>query len=116
MIVATTLVALNQANIINISLLTKKINEVESKNRELQDEITNLKTDTKKRKKVDDRLIPLTVSIMIEQELLHDAKVECFAKVQKMEDIINSLDKHIENASQVNINTESLRENIEELD
>ena len=55
----------------------------------------------KKWKKVDDHLIPLRESILVEQELLHDSKVECFVEVQKMADIIKALEKHLENASQV---------------
>ena len=52
----------------------------------------------------------------LEQDHFHDAKVECFAEVQKMEDIIKDLEKHLENASQVYQNMEYLHTNIEELD
>ena len=69
----------------------------------------------KERKKVDDHLILLRESILVEQEFLHDAKVECFAEVQKMADIIKALEKHVENASQVYLNMESLQTKIEEL-
>ena len=65
---------------------------------------------------MDDHLIPLRENILVEQELLHDAKVECFAEVQKMEDIIKALKKHLENASQVYQNMESLQTNTKELD
>jgi hypothetical protein len=70
----------------------------------------------KKRKKVDDHLILLKEIILVEQENLHDSKVECFVEVQKMEDIIKDLEKHLENASQVYLNTKSLWMNIEDLD
>ena len=53
MIVDTSLAALNQANILNISLLTKKITEAESTKKKFQDKITRLRTKIKKRKKVD---------------------------------------------------------------
>ena len=112
---ATTSTALNQANILNISVLIEKITEVESEKRKLQDEITNLETKMKKRKKVDDHLTPLKERILIEQELLNDAKVECFAEVQKIEDIIKTLEKHVENVSQVYQNMKSLQTNIQEL-
>ena len=61
-------------------------------------------------------MIPLRESILIEWDLLHNAKVECFAEVQKMKDIIKALEKHLENASQVNLNMESLHTKIQELD
>ena len=115
MIVATTSVALNKSNILNISLLTEKLNKVESEKRKLQDEITNLKKKMKIRKKVDDHLIPLRESILEEQEILHDAKVKCFAEVHKMEYIIKALEKNLENASQVNLNMESVWTKIVEL-
>ena len=107
MIVATTSIALNQVNILKIFLLTDKITEIESEKRKLQDEIANLKTKMKKRKMVDHHLIPLKEIILVEQELLHDAKVECFGEVEKMEDIIKDLENHRENVSQVNQNMES---------
>ena len=66
MTMATTSTALNQANILNISVLIEKITEVESEKRKLQDEITNLETKMKKRKKVDDHLTPLKERILIE--------------------------------------------------
>ena len=53
-------------------------------------------------------MISIRQSILVEQELLHDAKVECFAEVQKMADIMKALEKHLENASQVYQNMESL--------
>ena len=56
---ATTLARLNQANILNISLLNEKTTEVESVKKKLQDEIISFKTEVKKSKNVDDHLIPL---------------------------------------------------------
>ena len=43
MLVATALVALNQANILNISLLNERITKVELEKRKLQDQIISLK-------------------------------------------------------------------------
>ena len=42
------------------------------------DENINFKDEMKKRRMVDDHLTPLKESIIMEQELLHDAKVEFF--------------------------------------
>ena len=84
--------------------------------RKLQYEIIRLKTEMKKMKKVDDHLIPLIESILVEQEIFHDAKVEYFEEVQKMEDIIKALEKHIHNASQIYQNMKSLQKKIKDLD
>ena len=51
MTVATSSTTLNQANILNISLLNERITEAKSVKKKLQDEIINLKTEVKKRKK-----------------------------------------------------------------
>ena len=70
----------------------------------------------KKRRKVDDNLVPLKEKIMEQQEKLHDIKVECSIEVQKMEDIVKSFETHLEIVSQMNLKIESLQTNIEELD
>ena len=54
-----------------------------------------------KKWKVDDHLDSLKESILIEQELLHDAKTECFVEVQKMVDMLKALEKHLEVAWQI---------------
>ena len=59
MLIATTFVALSRANVLNISILNEKLTKVELKKRKPQDEIINLKTEMKKRRKVDDHLSPL---------------------------------------------------------
>ena len=66
MIVTSASIALNQANILNISLLIERITKAQSEKMKLQDEITNLKIKMKKRKKVDDHLILLREIIMEE--------------------------------------------------
>ena len=79
MLIATYFVAINQYSVLNISILNEKLTKEESENKKLLEENINLKAEMKKRKKVDDHLTPLKESIMMEQELLYDAKVECFA-------------------------------------
>ena len=66
--------------------------------------------------KVDDHLNSLKESILREKELLHDAKTECFAKVQKMVDMLKYLEKHFKVASQIHRSMESLQVKIEELE
>ena len=50
MVVATSLVALNQANILSISSLNERIIEAESAKKKIHDENVSLKTKVKKRK------------------------------------------------------------------
>ena len=69
-----------------------------------------------KKRKVDEHLNLLKESILIEQELLHDAKIECFVEIQKMVDMLKSLEKHLEVASQIHRSMESLQAKIEELE
>ena len=49
----------------------------------------------KNRRKVEDNLIPLKEKILEQQEQLHDVKVECFIEIQKMEEKVKSLEKHL---------------------
>ena len=99
MLVATTSGAMNQANILNISLLDEREEKVGLENQKLKDEIIGLKEEITKRRKVDDHLIPLKENILEEQEQLHDVKVECFIEIQKMVDTMKDLERHLENAS-----------------
>ena len=55
-----------------------------------------------KRRKVDDNLVSIKGNILKQQEQLHDVKVECFIEIQKMEDKIKALEKHLEIASHIN--------------
>lgn len=79
--VATTSAALTQATTHNISVLNEKLLEVESENLKLKDELINLREEMKKRRKVDDNLIPHKENILEQQEQLHDVKVECFTEI-----------------------------------
>ena len=53
---------------------------------------------------------------MIEHEILHDAKTECFAEVQNMIDMLKAFEKNLEVAFQIHRSMESLQVKIEELD
>ena len=57
----------------------------------------------KNRRKVEDNLIPIKENILEQQEQLHDVKVECFTKIQKMEEKVKYLEKHLEIVSQINL-------------
>ena len=70
----------------------------------------------KKRIKLEDNLIPLKENILEKHEKLHDVKVECFTKIQKMEENVKAMEKHLEIVSQINFKMESLQTKIEELD
>ena len=70
----------------------------------------------KKRRKVEDNIIPLKENILEQQEKLHDVKVECFTEIQTIEEKVKDLEKHLDIVSQVNLKMESLQAKIEELD
>ena len=89
--VATTSTTLTQATTHNISILNEKVLEDESENQKLKDELISLREEIKKRRKVDDHLVPLKENIMEQYEKLHDFKVECFTKIQKMAPKIKDL-------------------------
>jgi hypothetical protein len=62
----------------------------------------------KKRIKVDDNLVPLKENILEQQENVHDVKLECFIKLQKMEEKVKALENYLEIVSQINLKMESL--------
>ena len=66
----------------------------------------------KKRRKVEDNQILLKGNILEQQEKLHDVKVECFTKIQKMAETVKALEKHLEIVSQTNSKMESLQNKI----
>ena len=70
----------------------------------------------KKRRNVDNNVIPLKEYILEQQEQLHDVKVECFMEIQNMENKFKALEKHLEIVSQINQRMESLQTKIVELD
>ena len=62
--VATTSTNLTQANAHNISVLNEKVLQVESKKQNLKDELISLREEMKKRRKVDDHLVPLKENVL----------------------------------------------------
>ena len=58
MLISIAFAALNQAIVLNISILNEKLTEVELENKKLLEENINLKTEMKKMRKVDDHLTP----------------------------------------------------------
>ena len=61
-------------------------------------------------------MTPLKVSIIEQQEKLHDVKMECFTVIQKMVDKMKMVEKHLEIVSQNNQRMRSLQTKIEDLD
>ena len=66
--VATTSTPLTQDIACNISVLNEKVLEAESENQNLKDKLINLREEMKKRRKVDDHLVPLKENILEQQE------------------------------------------------
>ena len=89
--VATTSATLSQATALNVTVLNEKLSQDESDNNKLKDEIISLKAKMSKRRKVECNITPLKASILEQQERLHDVKMECFTKIQKMADKIKSV-------------------------
>ena len=65
---------------------------------------------------MENNIISLKENILEQQEKLHDVKVECFTKIQKMAEKVKALEKHLKIVSQINLNMESLQAKIEELE
>ena len=63
----------------------------------------------KKRRKVDDNIVPLKENNLEQQEQLHDVKVECFTEVQKLAEKVKDLERHLKIVSQINLKMESLQ-------
>ena len=62
--VATTSAALTQATIHNVNVLSEKLSQAKSYNHKLKEEITYLKAEIHKRRKVDDETTPLRETIL----------------------------------------------------
>ena len=69
-----------------------------------------------KKRKVEYDMTPLKGSILEQQERLHDVKMECFTKIQKMADKVKMVEKHLEIVSQTNQKMRNLQVKIEDLD
>ena len=61
-------------------------------------------------------MIPLKENILEQQDKLHDVKVECFTKIQKLVEKLKALEKYLEIVSRINLKMESLKTKIGELD
>ena len=60
-----------------------------------EEEITNLKAEIHKRRKVDDETTPLRATILDQHAKLYDVRMECFDKVKKMADKVKLIEKHL---------------------
>ena len=116
MTVAKTLKALSQATAHNVIVLNEKLSQPESENTKLKDEIISLKEEMNKRRKVECDMTPLKISILEQQEHLHDVNMECFTMIQKMADKMKMVEKHLEIVSQTNQRMRSLQVKIEDID
>ena len=96
MTVAIGSTTLTQATAHNVTMLNEKLLQTESKNIELKDEIISLREEMKKRRKLENSMIPLKENILEQQEQLHDVKVECFTKIQEMEEKVKAMEKHLD--------------------
>ena len=67
-------------------------------------------------RKVKDNIILLKENILEQQEKLHDVKVECFTKTQKMVEKVKTMEKHLKIVSKINLKMEFLQGKIEDLD
>ena len=105
----TTSVALTQPTI-------EKLLQDESEHIKLKDELISLREKMKKQRKVENNMISLNKNILEHQEKLHDVKVECFTKIQKMDEKIKALESHLEIVSQTNSKMQSLQVKIKDLD
>lgn len=89
-------------------MLNEKLSQAESENIKMKDEIISLREEMNKWRKVENDMILLKENILEQQEKLHDLKVDCFIEIQKMDDKVKVLEKHLEIVSQINLNMESL--------
>ena len=60
-------------------------------------------------------MTPLKISILEQQEQLHDVKMECFTVIQKMANKMKMVEKHLEIVSQTNQRMRSLQAKIEDV-
>ena len=81
-------------------MLSEKLSHNESNNHKLKEEITNLKAEIHKRRKVDDETTLLRETILDQHAKLYDVRMECFVKVKKMVDKVKMIEKHLNIVSQ----------------
>lgn len=93
--IATTSTALSQATVHNVNVLSQKLSQAESNNHKLKEEITNLKVEVHKRRKVDDETTSLQEAILDQDAKLYDVRMECFYKVKKRDDKVKMIEKYL---------------------
>ena len=81
-------------------MLSEKLSQAEYDNHNLKEEITNLKAEVHKRRKVDDETTLLWATILDQHAKLYDVRMECFDKVKKMDDKVKMIEKHLDIVSQ----------------
>ena len=99
-----------------MNVLSEKLSQVEFDNLKLKEEVINLKEKIHKWRKVDDETTPLRATILDQYAKLYDVKMECFDKVNKMDDKVKMIEKHIDIVSQTHQKMRNLQEKIIELD
>ena len=72
--VETTLVALSNATVHNVTMLGDKLSQAESYNNRLKDKVLSLKAEIRKRRKVEDGTTPLRATILDQQAKLFNIK------------------------------------------
>lgn len=99
-IVATTSTPFPQATVHNVNVLSEKLSQAKSDNHKLKEDITNLKAEIHKRRKVDDETTSLQETILDQHAKIYDVRMECFDKVKKMVDKVKMIEKHLDIVSQ----------------
>ena len=73
--VATKSTTLSEGTTHNLIVLNENLSQAESESTKLKDEIISLKEEMNKRRKVECDMNPLKISILEQQEQLHDVKM-----------------------------------------
>ena len=89
--VAIALVALSQATIHNVTMLSEKLSQAEFDNNKLKEDVINLRVEIHKWRKVDDETTPLRATTLKQHEKLYDVRMECFDQVKKMVDKVKMI-------------------------
>jgi chromosome segregation ATPase len=114
--VATASTTLSQDIAHNVTVLNEKLSQAKLDNNKLKDEIISLKAEMSKRRKVECDITPLKLSILEQKESLHDVKMDCFTKIQKMTDKVKVVEKHLEIVSQTNQRMNDMQAKIEDIE
>ena len=76
----------------------------------------SIREEMSKRIKVECDMSPPKESILEQQEWIHDFKMECFTKIQKMDDKMKNVEKQLEIVSQTNHRMRDLQAKIEDIE